>query len=317
MSTQHAMTADQLADRTRRAIEAATGAGRQLGLTISEPVVIHDAFSVVVHLAPSPVVARVPVVLPEGFELPAQATRQSRELAAVAWLASRGLRVVRPSPLVPRSPVQLDGFSITFWEYVEVAPNVTPDYVARGPFVAELHATFRDYPAPLPFLAPLAMTIPSGLAYLENNPSLIAASDLDRAKREWAAFAPVFATRGAFSTAFPGATVQALHGDSPGYNVIDTPSGFLHADFEDVTLGPIEWDLTMQSPEAIHTYDEAAMRAGLRRLDHELLAIMNVARMLQVVSCFALVPRFPLLAPGLEATLEQWRAMPFAGGWKG
>ena len=50
--------------RTARAVGAAAAAGRQLGLEVREPRVLYDVFSVVVHLAPSPVVVRVPTVLP-------------------------------------------------------------------------------------------------------------------------------------------------------------------------------------------------------------------------------------------------------------
>jgi hypothetical protein len=317
MSTKH-LTSDQLAARSKSALEAAAAAGRELGLTVEQPKILHDAFSVVVHLAPSPVVVRVPVVLPHGFELSTQTARQTRELALVAWLADREQSVVRPSPLVPRAPVQRDGFSMTFWEWVDADTTQAPDYDARGPLVAGLHATLRDYPAPLPFLLSLSMSVSNGLGFLEHTPDLLPAADLERAKREWQLLAPVFMSRGSFSQSFPGITTQSLHGDSPGYNMIASKSknALLHADFEDATLGPVEWDLTLQPRSAVDTYDQAAMRAGLRRVDHELLQIMNCLRLLQVVAAHALVPKLPSLATDLAQPLEMWRQMPFAGGFK-
>ncbi|PRC52950.1 phosphotransferase, partial [Mycobacterium sp. ITM-2017-0098] len=51
------MTPDELAERTRRAAEAAVAAGRELGLRVERAKVLHDVFSVVVHLEPEPVVA--------------------------------------------------------------------------------------------------------------------------------------------------------------------------------------------------------------------------------------------------------------------
>jgi hypothetical protein len=316
MSSTELLTSDQLAARSERALVAAAEAGRELGLTVDSPTILHDSFSVVVHLAPSPVVARVPVVVPNGFEVSTQSSRQTRELTAVAWLADRGQSVVRPSPLVPRTPVQCDGLSMTFWEWVDVDASRAPDYVARGPLVAGLHAALRDYPAPLQFLLPLSMSVGSGLGFLEHNPGLLAASDLERAKREWQVLAPLFMARGSFSAAFPGITTQAIHGDSPGFNMVETKTGLVHADFEDVTLGPVEWDLTMQPAAAVESYDQAAMRAGLRRVDHELLSIMNVLRMLQVVAAHALIPKLPILATSLTPAVEAWRQMPFAGGYK-
>jgi hypothetical protein len=56
------------------------------------------------------------------------------------------------------------------------------------------------------------------------------------------------------------------------------------------------------------------MRLGLRRVDHDVLAVMTAARMLQVVSCLALVPRMPSLTRDLAPSLELWRQLPFAGG---
>jgi hypothetical protein len=45
--------------RRERAVAAAVAAGRALGLTVSEAQVLYDVFSVIVHLCPAPVVARV------------------------------------------------------------------------------------------------------------------------------------------------------------------------------------------------------------------------------------------------------------------
>jgi hypothetical protein len=45
---------------TRRAMAAATDLAREHGLRVDDPVLLHDLFSVRVHLRPAPVVARVP-----------------------------------------------------------------------------------------------------------------------------------------------------------------------------------------------------------------------------------------------------------------
>ena len=105
-------TSDELAARTDRAVAAAAGAGRELGLTVTDPRVLYDVFSVVVHLSPAPVVVRVPTVLPRtvAADPEAQAAQQRSELAVAGWLADRGHPVVAPSPLVAREPVRRDGF---------------------------------------------------------------------------------------------------------------------------------------------------------------------------------------------------------------
>ncbi|MFY0522239.1 phosphotransferase [Archangium gephyra] len=308
------LTPGDLKARTARAVAAATSAGRALGLGAADPKVLHDMFSVVVHLAPSPVVVRVPAVLPPGLDGATLAARQARELAAVAWLADRGLPVVRPSPLVPREPVQRDGFSMTFWELVDVDASCQPDYVAEAALAAGLHAALRDYPGELPFLSPIAMNVPTCLAILEENPGLLAPADLERARGEWAVLDPVLSSREGFAKAFPRASVQPIHGDAPSYNIIRTTSGVRFADFEDVTLGPVEWDLAFLGPEGAAVYDAAAARAGVRPLDPAVLSVMAAAGMLQAVACHALVPRLPMLAEGLAPSLQRWRTMPFAGG---
>ena len=316
MSTSTPITSEQLAARTQRAVAAATAAGRELGLAVEDPAVLHDSFSVLVHLRPSPVVARVPVILPLGLQPNVQRARQERELAITAWLAGRNFPVVRPSPLVPPAPVQRDGFSITFWEHVEVDSQAEPDWDARAPLVADLHAALREYPMQMPFLSPLTLGVGAALSELEPHAGLLSAADVDRAQREWQLLAPVFYSRGTFAAAFPGTYTHTLHGDSPAYNLIETSAGARHADFEDVTSGPIEWDLTLLPQSALDAYDAYVVRIGLRRIDPELLGVMNVLRLLQVVSCVRLLSELPALANSLPQILDVWRALPFAGDFE-
>jgi phosphotransferase family enzyme len=303
------LSSEELAARTRRAVAAASAAGRALGLHVAEGRVLHDMFSVVVHLAPSPVVARVPVVLPPGLGPDAQVARQQRELSVVGWLGDAGYPVVRPSPLVPREPVQHDGWSMTFWQWVDVDLGAPADAVAQAPFAAELHAALRSYPRKLPFLSPFAL-VPACLDRFEQSPELIAVADLERAREEWAALAPLLGSSEKFAAAFPGASLQPIHGDAPTYNFIHTTSGLRYADFEDTTFGPVEWDIALLGPDVAAAYDRAASRSGVRPLDPEVLRLMDRARMLQLVGCLALVPELPLLAAGLAPSLAAWREVP-------
>jgi thiamine kinase-like enzyme len=71
---------------------------------------------------------------------------------------------------------------------------------------------------------------------------------------------PVVSSRSAFEAAFPQATVQAIHGDAPYYNIIVTAAGELCSDFEHVTVGPVEWDIAYAGPEAHAAYDAATDR---------------------------------------------------------
>ncbi len=305
------MTPEQIAERTSRAFGAAVGAGRELGLAVDEAVVLHDVFSVVVHLAPSPVVVRVPTVLPPYVDPDTQAARQRTELDVVAWLAERGTPVIPPSPLVPREPVRRDGFSMTFWEFTEQDAAAEPDYVRNAALVAELHDELRAYPGELPFLsAAEPRFVTDGLAALAGRPDLLGPDDLDRARREWAALEPLVGSRAAFEAEFPGAGLQPVHGDAPAVNIVAGVRGPLHSDFELVTLGPPEWDLAALGPECEAAYDVAARRLGLRAPDPRVLRFVNAVGMCRMVACLSLVPRLPLLGEALKPAVEQWRATP-------
>ncbi|MEU7140281.1 phosphotransferase [Nocardia sp. NPDC046473] len=309
-----AMTSDQLATRTSRAVDAAVTAGRDLGLTVLDPVILHDVFSVVVHLAPAPVVVRVPTVLPSPADPDTQAARQRVELDVVAWLAEQGTPVIPPSPLVPREPVRRNGFSMTFWQFVEQDTTVEPDYVHNCALVADLHAALRDYPGELPFLSSAdPATVTESLAALAARPDLIDPADLDRAQREWAVLEPVLRSRAAFEAEFPGVGVQPIHGDSPAVNIVRTTSGALYADFELATVGPVEWDLAFLGPECEAAYNAAAARRGLRQLDQRVMRFINAVGMVKTLSCLVLVPQLPMLGEALKPAIENWRTTPFYG----
>ena len=305
------MTPEALSARTARAVDTAVAIGRGLGLSVDAPIVLHDVFSVVVHLAPSPVVARVPVVLPSWLSLPRLAARQQRELDAVAALQAAGLPVVAPSPLVPRAPTQRDGLSVTLWELAEVSPEHAPYNDAGAEATATLHAAMRALPTGrLELLSPAQLDLPSLLTTFREAPGPLTEADLAHLQADWRALAPLLRSPEALRAALPGVSLQAIHGDAPQHNVILTTTGPRFADFEDVCLGPIEWDLAGHGPEALAAYDDAARARGLPAHDPEALRLMNAARSLQVIAAFALVPQLPLLAQGLAPALDAWRETP-------
>jgi hypothetical protein len=309
MARAKTMTAEQLADRTRRATEAAVAAASEMGLRVARAAVLHDVFSVVVHLAPEPVVARIPVVLTAGTAPDEQSARQQRELDAVAWLDEQGVPVVPPSPRMPRAPVRRDGFSMTFWELADVADDHEPYRGVDIAFSAELHAGLAGYPNPLPFLAPFNHGLPEMLRALEEV-EMLQPAEIDRARNEYGTLRSVLSDRVAFEAAFPGVSTQAIQGDGPSHNVIRTKTGIVFSDFEDVTTGPVEWDLTLMGPEATADYNVAATERGLRATDPDIQRVMDSARRLQFVACLSLIPQLPLLADGLTEPLTDWRGTP-------
>ncbi|POX38785.1 aminoglycoside phosphotransferase [Streptomyces sp. Ru73] len=298
-----------LSERAERAVRIAVGAGRRLGLRADEPRVLHDMFNVLVHLAPHPVVARVPslaLVPPEE-----QASRQQRELDVVGWLADAGAPVVRPSPLVPREPVECEGRSLVFWEFIDerepmreaaaAGMDALEDrFVEQTGWAAELHSFLARYPGELPVLSPLVPTLAPLLEALRKDPQGLTTAELDRAQQEYAVLETLVAD---VPGHFPGARVQPLHGDGPSYNLLRTADGYVFSDFEDVTRGPVEWDLALLAPRAQAAYEEASGRP----LDRALLDVMERARLLQIVAALAVVPSMPELGPMMAPMVDQWR----------
>lgn len=303
------LSPEELAARTTVATEAAFNAATDLGLKVEETRVLHDVFSLVIHLYPSPVVARIPLVMAPGTTPEAVTRRQQRELDVTDWLHREGVPTVRPSPLVPLEPVREDDFSMTFWELVDVADDHFPYAGADHAVCAALHAALAGYPGLLPFLAPFNEGVPALLEALEGS-AHVTNDDLDRVHAEWQMLRPVLASAEAFRARFPEADVQPIQGDAPSNNVIRATSGLVFADFEDVCLGPVEWDLAGHGLEAGAAYNAAAGPLGLRTTDPELQRVMDGARSVQLVASLALAPQLPVLADGLKPFVDAWRASP-------
>ena len=118
--------------------------------------------------------------------------------------------------------------------------------------------------------------------------------------------------REGFERAFPGVEVQTIHGDAPFHNMIATAEGEMWSDFELVTTGPVESDITMAGPDGVAAYTEAAARLGLRAPDERLLRVTENAGVLAVVACLAMAPQLPMLLEGVKPVVDRWRDQ--AGG---
>jgi len=143
------MTLDVPAAAARAAVSAAAG----LGVACDEPVVLADGANVIVHLSPSPVVAKVAAstlaVRPDA------AAWLQRELDIASFLGGAGAPVLAPSPEVPAIVHRGGGLIMSFWTYVRPAGAGLPDENVIGSMLRDLHAVLRSYPATQPVLAPL------------------------------------------------------------------------------------------------------------------------------------------------------------------
>ncbi|NGY60097.1 phosphotransferase [Lentzea sp. NEAU-D13] len=301
-------TPEDIANRTNAAKEAAVAAGRELGLEITEGKVLYELFSVVVHLAPSPVVARIPTVLPHTTTLEDLAKRQQQELDVAQWLHDQGTPVIPPSPLVERKPVQKDGFSITFWPFTDEDKSKEPDYVKNSELTADLHKALQNYPGELDFLSSAEPRfVKEALDRLEAHPEIVAPTDLARAKQEWQVLEPLVSDEEAFSKAFPGIELQPVHGDSPPANIFASTNGPLFSDFELITKGPIEWDLGGLGLEHEAAYNRGATKNGLRPIDKDVLRFVNSVGALRVMAYLSCADQLPAMVEFMQPFINQWR----------
>jgi aminoglycoside phosphotransferase (APT) family kinase protein len=229
---------------TERALRAACAVARRQGLPADEPRIVRDVTNVLVHLAPAPVVARVPVTLAR-LRGPAW-SRQVVELAA--FLAEAGAPVAPPAAIVDPGPHAHDGFHVSFWAHVEHDP-ARFDPVAAGRSLRALHDALARYPGALE-PCERSNEVRRLLDTLE--PSAIVSSDeLDalRAVRERLAGEAARARR-------------PLHGDSHFNNILWSPDGPLWTDLENACSGPVEWDLACLAWRGAPGTDEALSAYG-------------------------------------------------------
>lgn len=218
----------------QRALAAACAVAAEHGVACGQPTVINAGSNVLVHLKPSPVVARVmsgTVVLHEEPE-----RWLSREVAVLSFLAPSGIAVA-PSPLIDPGPYQLDGLWMTFCEFVEHRGQADLGDGAEvlGGALRELHDELAAYPGDLPGFGDLQARITRLLRLLRPSADLSAERIESLATRLRALGEPVFAA--------PLPT-QALHGDTSLFNLLRRASGGLvWNDFEDALRGPVHWDL--------------------------------------------------------------------------
>jgi len=196
--------------------------------------VIHAGSNVLVHLRPSPVVARVmsgTVVLHEEPE-----RWLAGEVAVLRFLAPSGM-AVPPSALIAPGPYQRDGLWMTFWQSLELRGQADLDDGAEvlGRALRELHDELSTFSGELPGFADVQQRIARLLRLLRPSAAL-SAERIESLEARLLALGDAV-----FRAPLPA---QALHADASLFNLLRSASGRLvWNDFEDVCRGPVHWDL--------------------------------------------------------------------------
>jgi aminoglycoside phosphotransferase (APT) family kinase protein len=220
-----------------RALAAARAVAAEHGVACEGAEVLSVGSNVLVHLRPSPVVARVMTGTVVLHDDPERWLR--REVGVTEFLAPTGL-AVRPTPLVAAGPFERDGLWMTFVESVEGGGHHEPlgsedDAERFGAALRELHEALAPYDGDLADFADLGRDIERLRRALRPSAEL-SAERIDSLGERLATLRETL-----FATSLPA---QVLHGDASVGNLLRTPGGVLWNDFEDTFRGPVHWDVS-------------------------------------------------------------------------
>src|SRR5579884_4205531 len=200
--------------RGLKAAEAAVAVARAHGLECKRPVVLRNAWHVLVHLQPLPLVARVTSGAP-GVD-PGDVVR---ELDVARHLAAAVAPVVLPSDLLDPGPHDHNGHTLVFWRFVASCGEL--DSAAAGAGLRMIHEALADYEGALPGPG-RGRDEADMLAPFPRSPDVELLCELAARK-------------------LPDG--QALHGDAHLSNCIATAAGPVWHDLETACRGPREYDL--------------------------------------------------------------------------
>jgi Ser/Thr protein kinase RdoA (MazF antagonist) len=276
------------ATQTTGAVRAAAAVAARLGLDASAAVALRDVGSTVVHLRPSPVVARV---------WPARNSEEAnvrREVEVARFLADHGGAVA--APYVEAGPYAEPGHVLTLWEHVDHDDERPLDGHAAGRALRHLHDLLVG--ARLEGLPHFARLAEVG--------SIVDTLDLPTAEK---ADLEEMRARAATAVGRLDVPLQPVHGDAWLGNVLRTPDGPLWSDLEKVCLGPRELDLACNEYAASHrgrTPADDAFLAGYGTYDADVLQQVAALELVPLTAwTYRLAARQPEYLPVARARLDE------------
>jgi len=276
------------------AARAAVSAAAGFGIACTDPVILADGANVIVHLAPSPVVAKV--AASTTAVRPDPAAGLQRELDVAVFLTGKGAPVMPPSAEVPATAHRAGGHVMSFWTYLPRASTSPPDAATLGSMLRDLHVVLRPYSGAAPWLAPLG-DIEAFLARPRAGVSDADAEALAGAFKRLTAQLDPTLDRG-----------QVLHGDAGAGNLMATGAGWIWHDFEDVCSGPIAWDL---APSVASRFIDGSrvLAAYGDAVDARQLGICRQLRLLNLTVWYSVyAERLPECRERAAELVASWRA---------
>lgn len=283
----------RLSESSQSAVAAAQAVARKWGLRSQDPVVLSDAWHVLVHLRPLPIVARVSTAIP--FPEGPRPDDVVRELAVARHAARAGAPVVPPVEELDPGPHHHGGRIVTFWRYVSPHGEVDPRQAGRG--LRAVHDALLDYTGELP-----------AIGHPDDTEAML---DALESSTDVAMLRRLISRR-------PSVPGQALHGDAHLFNCMASETGPLWHDFETACHGPREYDLaTLVLDDRFQSGGDHAARQALAAYgphDADLLEELLPIYAAWVYTSFMLaLPRRPELGPVVRARLRWLRRYDSAG----
>jgi thiamine kinase-like enzyme len=291
------------------AVHAARQVAEAHGITVSTAEVIADGSNLLVHLKPAPLLARV-ATTSALLRRPVSAWL-GRDVSVAGYLHAQGAPVAPPSDLLPPGPHQYDGYTMSFWQWVEHDPSVIIPTAEAGAMLRDLHETLRGYrtsepKGELPLLE-IFNEITRWLKFLEGRRALSGGELIQLRETHW---------RLAETLRYGGRAIQPIHGDSNRKNLLKTEKGWLWTDFEDACGGPTAWDVACLVRTASEGVEAAlASYPGAPTWD-ELLPYLRARELEAVVYWQLQAQRFPDQKTEAHARLREWqRRQPHSGAF--
>ena len=131
--------------RRERALQAAIGISSAYGVKSNSPVLLKDSNNTIIHLSPSPVVAKVATSALRKQHV----SNLEHELNVALHLAGSGAPIVPPSGELPPVVYRHGDLEVTFWQY---CPGEVREEIDRPELVTalkEFHTAFANYPGEL------------------------------------------------------------------------------------------------------------------------------------------------------------------------
>jgi len=194
----------------------------------------------------------------------------AREHQVASAVAVAGGPVARPIAAVGPTRDGPSGYVVTLWERLEHDPDRVVDPADAGASLRELHDALSGFDGVLPSFEE-SLDLARGV--LEDDRAMWALAPADRSLLRQAF------DRIREEVRRRGYRARPIHGEAHDGNLLVTPDGLRWIDLENVSIGPLEWDLVFLPDRAADVFPE---------VDEELLELLRTLNSARVATwCFA------------------------------